>query len=173
MGYDKRPGGFGGGSRGGFKGGSGRPSFGGHSGEKKEMFTAVCATCQKQCEVPFRPTGERPVYCRDCFRNAREDSGTDFTRGHDRPMAPHAAPKRDFAPSYAAKPAPQSAPVTDRRIDDLKRQVENLTAKIDMVLAILKPTAAPVAASAVSPVAAPAASVKKAAAKKKSAAKKK
>lgn len=40
----------------------GRPQFG-----EKRMFQAECAQCGKSCEVPFRPTGEKPVYCRDCF----------------------------------------------------------------------------------------------------------
>jgi CxxC-x17-CxxC domain-containing protein len=31
------------------------------------MYRAVCADCRKDCEVPFKPTGERPVYCKDCF----------------------------------------------------------------------------------------------------------
>ncbi|MEW5757937.1 MAG: CxxC-x17-CxxC domain-containing protein [Candidatus Omnitrophota bacterium] len=36
---------------------------------------AVCAECGKECEVPFRPTGDRPVYCSDCF-SVRNDSGS-------------------------------------------------------------------------------------------------
>ena len=39
-----------------------RPSF-----EEKRMFKSTCAKCGASCEVPFRPTGEKPVYCRDCF----------------------------------------------------------------------------------------------------------
>jgi len=35
---------------------------------KREMHKAVCADCGKECEVPFKPTGGRPVYCRDCYR---------------------------------------------------------------------------------------------------------
>jgi CxxC-x17-CxxC domain-containing protein len=32
------------------------------------QFTKVtCASCGKETEVPFRPSGDRPVYCRDCF----------------------------------------------------------------------------------------------------------
>ena len=31
------------------------------------MHPAVCAECGKETEVPFRPTGDRPVYCWDCF----------------------------------------------------------------------------------------------------------
>jgi CxxC-x17-CxxC domain-containing protein len=32
-----------------------------------ELFDAVCGKCGKTCQVPFKPTGEKPVYCRDCF----------------------------------------------------------------------------------------------------------
>lgn len=34
----------------------------------REMHDAVCADCGKKCEVPFKPTEGRPVYCRDCYR---------------------------------------------------------------------------------------------------------
>jgi CxxC-x17-CxxC domain-containing protein len=34
---------------------------------KRVMYKAVCADCRKDCEVPFKPTGERPVYCKECF----------------------------------------------------------------------------------------------------------
>lgn len=51
------------------RGGSGGNSGGGYKGNSgpKEMHKAVCADCGKSCEVPFKPTGERPVYCRECF----------------------------------------------------------------------------------------------------------
>jgi len=34
----------------------------------REMHKATCADCGKECEVPFKPTAGRPVYCRDCYR---------------------------------------------------------------------------------------------------------
>lgn len=37
--------------------------------ERPELFRATCAECGDSCEVPFKPTGERPVYCSDCFRD--------------------------------------------------------------------------------------------------------
>ena len=40
------------------------PSFG--SGTR-EMFDAVCAQCGENTTVPFRPRGDRPVYCRTCY----------------------------------------------------------------------------------------------------------
>lgn len=33
----------------------------------REMYDAVCATCGRPCKVPFKPTGDRPVYCGECF----------------------------------------------------------------------------------------------------------
>jgi CxxC-x17-CxxC domain-containing protein len=33
------------------------------------MFQATCDKCGKECEVPFRPSGGKPVYCSDCFGN--------------------------------------------------------------------------------------------------------
>ena len=71
-------GGFGGrpsGSRFGGNRGSGR-SFGGRSeGRSFEKHDAVCSKCGKDCQVPFRPTGSKPVYCSDCFsKNEGSDS---------------------------------------------------------------------------------------------------
>ncbi len=40
---------------------------GGGYGGAREMHPAVCAQCGKDTEVPFRPSGDRPVYCSDCF----------------------------------------------------------------------------------------------------------
>lgn len=34
----------------------------------KEMHKAVCGTCGKECEVPFKPSGDRPVFCKDCYK---------------------------------------------------------------------------------------------------------
>ena len=39
----------------------------GFGGGQREMHPAVCAQCGKQTQVPFRPSGTRPVYCSDCF----------------------------------------------------------------------------------------------------------
>ncbi|BDE05949.1 hypothetical protein WPS_12250 [Vulcanimicrobium alpinum] len=33
----------------------------------REMFDAVCAQCNAETTVPFRPRGDRPVYCRNCY----------------------------------------------------------------------------------------------------------
>ncbi|MEB3328902.1 MAG: CxxC-x17-CxxC domain-containing protein [Candidatus Sericytochromatia bacterium] len=49
-----RPGGFGGGA--------------GAGTRTREMHDATCASCGVTTQVPFKPTGSRPVYCRNCFQ---------------------------------------------------------------------------------------------------------
>ncbi len=73
----------GGNSRGGgrsFGGGGRGRSFGGRS-ERPEMFDAVCDQCGKDCRVPFRPSGDKPIYCSECFESKREDGGRDDRGG--------------------------------------------------------------------------------------------
>jgi CxxC-x17-CxxC domain-containing protein len=33
----------------------------------RELFDAVCAQCGIATTLPFKPRGDRPVYCRTCF----------------------------------------------------------------------------------------------------------
>ena len=56
MGY--ADGGFGGGGGGGFG--------------TREMHKATCADCKQECEVPFKPREDRPVYCRACFQKRKK-----------------------------------------------------------------------------------------------------
>ena len=36
-------------------------------GVEKELFQALCADCGRATYVPFKPTGAKPIYCRDCL----------------------------------------------------------------------------------------------------------
>lgn len=47
---------------------------GGFNRPERQMFPAVCAACGKDTMVPFQPSGEKPVYCRDCFRPQTRNS---------------------------------------------------------------------------------------------------
>ena len=33
----------------------------------REMHKTTCSKCKKECEVPFKPTEGKPVYCRECY----------------------------------------------------------------------------------------------------------
>jgi CxxC-x17-CxxC domain-containing protein len=46
---------------------------GGFGGGQREMHKAICAECKKECEVPFKPRDDRPVYCKDCFSKRKNE----------------------------------------------------------------------------------------------------
>jgi CxxC-x17-CxxC domain-containing protein len=41
---------------------------------RRQMFTAVCAECGGEAQVPFEPRGDRPVYCSSCYTKLRQGS---------------------------------------------------------------------------------------------------
>jgi CxxC-x17-CxxC domain-containing protein len=71
-----------------------RPSSQGESRQTNDfrervLHKVICAECKKECEVPFRPTGDRPVYCRDCFGKRKasapfNESADSRSRGGER-----------------------------------------------------------------------------------------
>jgi len=111
-----------GGGRGGFSRGGGRGSFGGggrsFGGDRgdRQMFDAICDNCGKSCQVPFRPTQGKPVYCSDCFEKMGgrdRDQSSDRPRFEDRPPRPQ---------------PPQGGP-----------DFGAINAKLDKILSILEP----------------------------------
>ncbi len=36
--------------------------------EPRQMYTATCANCGNEAQVPFQPRDDRPVYCSDCYQ---------------------------------------------------------------------------------------------------------
>ena len=60
----------------------GKRNFGGNRDKKSlQKYDAICNNCGKECQLPFKPTGERPVYCRECFA---EMGGGDTNRSYGR-----------------------------------------------------------------------------------------
>jgi CxxC-x17-CxxC domain-containing protein len=126
--------GFGGGNRFG-----GERKFGGrgdrHSDIPRQMFPATCSQCGQSCEVPFKPTGNHPVFCRNCFKNQA---------GGERNQRPSfsSAPK-----SFSGGPigggnfsSTPSAPVTSHTNTGggiSKAQIDAMNVKIDKILALL------------------------------------
>lgn len=39
----------------------------------KRFQKANCCQCGKGIRLPFRPEGERPVYCKECLEKMRKD----------------------------------------------------------------------------------------------------
>lgn len=63
----------------GFRRNSGRSrggnNFGSRRSSDRQMFSAVCDKCGADCQLPFRPTGEKPVYCSNCFEKTSGRDG--------------------------------------------------------------------------------------------------
>ena len=113
----EREGGSRGASRGGRSFGDGGRSFGRSRGgfgggrDRRDMAPcdAVCAKCGKNCQVPFKPRGDKPVYCSACF-------------GEQRDNAPRSAP------SFNAPAAPNVS----------AEQFQQLNKKLDKILEVLE-----------------------------------
>ena len=45
------------------------------NGPREKTYTRViCADCKKECEIPFKPSDDRPVYCKECFPKHKKGS---------------------------------------------------------------------------------------------------
>lgn len=44
------------------------------AGGARELHEVTCSSCGQKTTVPFKPTSDRPVYCRTCFQ-ARRGTG--------------------------------------------------------------------------------------------------
>lgn len=95
-----------------------RREFGGD----REMFDAECANCHKHTQVPFRPNGQKPVFCRDCFKPEGASAPQRFG-GRD------AGPRREFAPRPAS---------TDSGMGEVKRQLEAMNVALERIVALLE-----------------------------------
>lgn len=122
--FDKGRGGRGGfgGGRGGFGGGR---SFGDRNDGPKQMHQATCSQCGQSCEVPFRPSGDRPVFCNNCFKSqggasSRPSFGGSKNFGGNR--------QASFGGNRDSRPA--SSGVTTAQID-------SLNFKLDKILSML------------------------------------
>ena len=52
------------------------------------MHKATCSECGKDCEIPFKPTGDRPVFCSNCFDKQGGGNGGSKRFGGDRRERP-------------------------------------------------------------------------------------
>jgi len=96
------------------------------SGANFAMHPATCSECGKPCEVPFKPTGKRPVLCQACFRK-------DGDTGSDRPAYGGRSQNRSGGFGFDdARPAPRSAGT------DVSAQLREINEKLDRIIEALE-----------------------------------
>ena len=76
------------------------------------MHSAVCDECGNKCEVPFRPTEGKPIFCSDCFE------------------------KKGMGKNHFGKPQ------GTENFTKLKEQLDIMNNKLDQIMSILKPEVA-------------------------------
>jgi CxxC-x17-CxxC domain-containing protein len=73
---------FGGPSRGRRDSSRESPRFGRDRGDV-EMTKVICSACGSSCEVPFKPTSSKPVFCSECFSKNKSGSSSHKSSGRD------------------------------------------------------------------------------------------
>lgn len=113
--------------------------FGGSNRDRRppEMFSAECANCHKTCNVPFKPNGEKPVFCSECFNKKNAENDRDgIRRKDDRGQRnDYSKPHRDERP--ARHDRPQSAP--DSGLGEIKRQLTAIESRLNRILDLINP----------------------------------
>lgn len=151
-------------------GGFGRRDSGARSFDRPEMHQATCDKCGKSCEVPFRPTQGKPVFCSDCFReNGDSGSGRFESRVSGRDSGRNSFEEKQMfqakcdecgnnceipfrptqgKPVYCSNcfgdkkhngPRNSDQPQQNSRGADYSKQLDSLNVKLDKILSILSP----------------------------------
>ncbi len=89
--------------------------------ERLELFKATCSVCGKACEVPFRPSPGKPVYCKECF-------GTTEGRYGDREA------KQSFASKRHVTESAHSSAANNEGVDALTSELKAVNQKLERLI---------------------------------------
>lgn len=92
-------------------------SFGKRTTNKQDLFKVICAKCGKECEVPFKPTNNKPVFCRECFKK------------------PDGYQSREFEPKKEENTV--NLDELNQRFDDLEERLDEMSGKLTRILNLL------------------------------------
>jgi CxxC-x17-CxxC domain-containing protein len=94
------------------------------------MHQAICAYCGKSCEVPFRPNGRKPVYCKDCFaKNGGQTEPREFSKKS------YSSERQERASYNSPKPHSDNS---EKNFYDLKKQLEMMNTKFDKLASLVE-----------------------------------
>jgi CxxC-x17-CxxC domain-containing protein len=126
---------------------SARRPYGRDVGGDNILHQTTCANCGKACEVPFLPRGNKPVYCKSCFKqfgkgdaeqrtypatcgNCGEVCTVPFRPVQGKPV---------FCKNCYGKQNVSSTPHGSASTGDINSQLASIHAKLDTILRTLKP----------------------------------
>lgn len=97
------------------------------------MHSATCSGCGKECQVPFKPNGKKPVFCSACF--IREEKTGD--RGERGERSEGGSSFYEKKSAYQSRPhaRPDSRPSLNGITSE---QFKQLNAKLDAIMNMLR-----------------------------------
>jgi CxxC-x17-CxxC domain-containing protein len=109
----------------------GERGFGNRGSAKPILHKTKCDECGRACEVPFRPTGKKPVLCNHCFKG----------QGNNAPFKRFDGDRDSRRPRFENKQAP--TPVSNN--DIYKEQFGKINKKLNIILEALVSISAKIA----------------------------
>jgi CxxC-x17-CxxC domain-containing protein len=90
----------------------------------RPMYKVICADCGRHCEVPFRPSIGRAVYCKECFTKRRESGNPtprveaipNETPSPHQPFPEKSPVKPSIAPEAKKKPSAKKTKKTKKKV---------------------------------------------------------
>lgn len=119
-----------------------RPSFGGGNrrpagrdfNSSVELYKTSCSKCNASCEVPFKPNGKKPIFCKNCF--VRDDTSFERpSRDSYEKRSYNDKPRYQEERSFAPK---RETPVEDPRIGAMQRELTVIHDKLDTLIQSLE-----------------------------------
>lgn len=106
-----------------------KKAFGfGKTNDGPQMFKATCVKCKSPCEVPFKPTGRKPVLCHDCFKSSDQ--------GARAPRFDRFDSNRDDRRGSFGKPSFRDKP-RDSGNEEVIKQLKALNEKMDELIELI------------------------------------
>jgi CxxC-x17-CxxC domain-containing protein len=131
----------------------------------KQMHRTKCDKCGNKCEVPFKPTGSKPIFCSDCFQGKDDrggrgggrsrfgdrdrDRGRGRDRDRDREMFKATCDECNSRCEVPFKPSGDKPVKCDKCFSkgggrgkggDFDKQFEMINTKLDKILKVITPT---------------------------------
>ncbi|MGV8151230.1 MAG: CxxC-x17-CxxC domain-containing protein [Candidatus Woesearchaeota archaeon] len=91
-----------------------------------QLHHAICDKCGRDCDIPFKPTGGKPIYCRSCFRANDSEKPSKQNNNYDKRRPNNYTESRD---RFEQRGTPQSVTAED---------IEKINKKLDKIIKALK-----------------------------------
>src|SRR4030042_5434542 len=123
----------------------------------RQMHKTTCSECGNECEVPFKPTGDKPVFCDNCFGKR---GSSEPRRYHDRNFRrSNFSDKKMYSvicdscgskcevpfqptsgkPVYCSECFKKGSSSVNKNTEQFNEQFEKLNVKLDQILKTLTP----------------------------------